>query len=65
MFKVFYSLLNFGGQDHVYLGERKKSFILDFITVAMILSEVVLIYMELQDSFIHSFICHLNSIRIH
>lgn len=65
MFKVFYSLLNFGGQDHVYLGERKKSFILDFITVAMILSEVLLIYMELQESFIHSFIYHLNSIRVH
>ena len=30
MFKVIYSFLNFGGQDHVYLGERKKSFILDF-----------------------------------
>ena len=30
MFKVIYSFLNFGGQDYVYLGERKKSFILDF-----------------------------------
>ena len=29
MFKVIYSFLNFGGQDYVYLGERKKSFILD------------------------------------
>ena len=30
MFKVIYSFLNFGGKDYVYLGERKKSFILDF-----------------------------------
>ena len=53
MFKVIHSFLNFGGQNYVYLGKRKKTFVLDFIRVALILSVVELIYMEFQESFIH------------
>ena len=49
MFKVIHSFLNFGGQNYVYLGKRKKTFILDFIRVALILSVVELIYMEFQE----------------
>lgn len=56
MFKVIHSFLTSGGQDHGYLGERKESFSLDFITVAMILLKDVLTYSELQESFTHSFI---------